>query len=92
MTDGDEAIQRAKWKKIREAAIPEPDSTEDVSYAPKESLREKFKSSGLQVIIKMATIELTPEKPEFSSGSWHVSSPNTGKTEITKLSTKWQCR
>jgi hypothetical protein len=25
------------------------------------------------VIVKMASIELTPEKPEFSAGSWHVS-------------------
>lgn len=89
MTDGDETTQRAKWSKIRDAIIPEPDSAEDVSYATKESLREKFKSSGLQVIIKMATIELTPEKPEFSSGSWHVSSPKTRKTEMIKLSTKW---
>jgi hypothetical protein len=46
-----------------------------VDYAPKQSLREKFKEKGLQVIVKMASIELTPEKPEFPAGSWHVSKP-----------------
>lgn len=27
---------------------------------------------GLQVIFKLATIHLTPEKPEYEGGSWHV--------------------
>lgn len=35
-------------------------------------LREKFKDSGLQIIIKMASIELTPDKPEFPAGGWHI--------------------
>lgn len=35
-------------------------------------LREKFKKAGLQVIVKMASIELTPEKPEFPAGGWHI--------------------
>lgn len=26
----------------------------------------------LQVIVKLASVELTPEKPEFEGGSWHV--------------------
>jgi hypothetical protein len=26
----------------------------------------------LQVIVKLATIELTPDKPEYSGGAWHV--------------------
>jgi hypothetical protein len=28
--------------------------------------------TGLQVIVKLANIELTPEKPEYDGGSWHV--------------------
>lgn len=36
-------------------------------------LRRDFKDSGLQVIVKMASIELTPDKPEFPVGGWHVS-------------------
>lgn len=35
---------------------------------PTDNLRDKH----LQVIVKMASIELTPEKPKFSGGSWHV--------------------
>jgi len=27
---------------------------------------------GLQVIVKLANIELTPEKPEYEGGTWHV--------------------
>ncbi|KAE8369834.1 hypothetical protein BDV27DRAFT_152713 [Aspergillus caelatus] len=31
-----------------------------------------FRSTGLQIIVKLANIELTPEKPEYPGGSWHV--------------------
>ena len=54
--------------------LPEPDDEAEVNYLCQESLREKFKDTGLQVIVKMVTIELTPEKPDFPMGSWHVSS------------------
>ena len=39
---------------------------------PARTLRAKFKDSGLQVIVKLASIELTPEKPLFAGGEWHV--------------------
>lgn len=35
-------------------------------------LRTKFAQSGLQVIFKLANIHLTPEKPEYDGGGWHV--------------------
>ncbi|KAG9246200.1 hypothetical protein BJ878DRAFT_417509 [Calycina marina] len=35
-------------------------------------LREKFASSGLQVIFKLANIYLTPKDPVYEGGSWHV--------------------
>ncbi|KAK7741270.1 hypothetical protein SLS63_000823 [Diaporthe eres] len=35
-------------------------------------LREKFEARGLQIIVKMASIELTPENPEIPAGSWHT--------------------
>jgi hypothetical protein len=69
----DRHIARAKWEKVREAKLPEPRQFEEIDYAPEKSLREKFKENGLQVIVKMASIELTPEKPEFPAGGWHVS-------------------
>ena len=36
------------------------------------NLREKFKDRGLQVIVKLANIHLTPDKPEYAGGTWHV--------------------
>jgi hypothetical protein len=45
-----------------------------VDYEPASGLRllDKFRVSGLQVIVKMASIELTPKKPYFYPRSWHV--------------------
>lgn len=47
---------------------------EEIEYAPRDTARlaHKFKKAGLQVIVKMTSIELTPEKPEFSAEEWHV--------------------
>jgi hypothetical protein len=36
------------------------------------NLEEEFRDRGLQVIIKLASVELTPEKPEYNGGSWHL--------------------
>ena len=71
--DHAEAAQQSRWKHIRDPILPEPDDMSKVDYLCRESLREAFKATGLQVIVKMATIELTPEKPEFPIGGWHVS-------------------
>ncbi|KAK6084500.1 hypothetical protein SCUP234_03289 [Seiridium cupressi] len=62
-----------KWKLLREPVILEP-VFGDVKYitSPSKRLAHKFRESGLQVIVKMASIELTPEKPEFPAGGWHV--------------------
>jgi hypothetical protein len=59
---------------FRKPVIPEA-SFMDVDYAPLpgERLVDKFQKSGLQIIVKMASIELTPEQPEFPLGGWHVS-------------------
>ncbi|KAK4163299.1 hypothetical protein QBC43DRAFT_319850 [Cladorrhinum sp. PSN259] len=53
---------------------PPPFSKSKVNYDvnPARTLRSMFKDTGLQVIVKMASIELTPEKPEFPAGGWHV--------------------
>lgn len=66
-------IGREKWREIREAILPEPLPFEPLIYQVKRALHSKFKETGLQVIVKMASIELTPEKPEFPAGGWHVS-------------------
>lgn len=66
-------IYPGEWLQGREAILPEPREFAEIDYSPKRRLRRMFKKHGLQVIVKMASIELTPEKPHFPAGSWHVS-------------------
>lgn len=69
------------WRNMRDPDFPMPDKAPDnISYKPHHTLRDSFKSNGLQVIVKMATIELTPEKPEFPQGGWHVGYPTLSRT------------
>lgn len=68
-----EWITKLKWREIRDPLLPEPRDFEPVEYCALQTLRDRFKDTGLQVIVKMASIELTPEKPEFPAGGWHVS-------------------
>ncbi|KAF8638672.1 hypothetical protein AX17_002033 [Amanita inopinata Kibby_2008] len=35
-------------------------------------LKRDYGECGLQVIVKLANIHLTPEKPEYEGGTWHV--------------------
>ncbi|KAG9247975.1 hypothetical protein BJ878DRAFT_538812 [Calycina marina] len=56
---------------IKEPILSGSSDTMEINYFGTESIREKFKKTGLQIIVKMATIELTPDKPEFSMGGWH---------------------
>lgn len=69
-----EAVE--EWRGIREPLhIKQPVFGQPkVNYAvdPAKALGHKFKNSGLQIIVKMTSIELTPEKPEFPLGGWHV--------------------
>ena len=45
-------------------------------FTPPDSLaaadRVNLRGRRLQVIVKLANIELTPDKPEYAGGSWHV--------------------
>ena len=36
------------------------------------NLKRAFMKKGIQVIVKLANIELTPEKPCYEGGTWHV--------------------
>jgi hypothetical protein len=71
--DTDPAI--IEWKETRKPVHPCVPEFEDIDYAPhaKARLAHKFKEMGLQVIVKMTSIELTPEKPEIPTGEYHVS-------------------
>lgn len=65
-----------KWRILRKAVHPEPGSPGDDNRSyqvpPECRLATKFKESGLQIIVKMASIELTPDKPVFPAGGWHI--------------------
>ena len=55
-----------------EIVQPEPGLFSPPTPHPPLDLRLKYIDSGLQIIVKLANIELTPTKPRFEGGSWHV--------------------
>lgn len=63
------------WQETQPIQMPEPSE----EFKPPNchssecvDLRKKFREGGLQVIVKLANIELTPEKPDYKGGSWHI--------------------
>jgi hypothetical protein len=59
------------WWESRRPIIPDaPDFTPP--ELPVGPARVDLRGRRLQVIVKLATIHLTPEKPEYAGGSWHV--------------------
>ena len=38
----------------------------------KVDLQKEYADRGLQIIVKLANIHLTPEKPKYDGGTWHV--------------------
>lgn len=56
--------------------VPEPDTYEKRERSSTDKKAHKFDKSfpgkKLQVIVKLANIHLTPEKPSYNGGSWHV--------------------
>lgn len=83
-----------KWMMLRKPVFREPKPYVEVNYDPyttlegtrkdKGGLFRKFKASGLQIIVKMASIELTPEKPEFPAGSWQLAFKCPGGEDLEK--------
>ncbi|MEV6684338.1 DUF4246 domain-containing protein [Streptomyces sp. NPDC051130] len=59
------------WWQNRRPVIPDaPEFTRPES--PGEADRVDLRGRSLQVIVKLATIHLTPDTPEYPGGSWHV--------------------
>ncbi|MFF5763671.1 DUF4246 domain-containing protein [Streptomyces tanashiensis] len=59
------------WWENRRPAVPDaPAFTPPES--PDASARVDLRGRGLQVIVKLATLHLTPDEPEYAGGSWHV--------------------
>ncbi|QPP10768.1 DUF4246 domain-containing protein [Streptomyces bathyalis] len=59
------------WWQNRRPAIPDAPAFTSPEL-PDESARVDLRGRRLQVIVKLATIHLTPDKPEYPGGSWHV--------------------
>ncbi|MFF8670178.1 DUF4246 domain-containing protein [Streptomyces sp. NPDC015242] len=65
-----EAAQDDWWENRRPVVPDAPAFTPP--ELPDASARVGLRGRRLQVIVKLATIHLTPEKPEYPGGSWHV--------------------
>ncbi|KAF5859558.1 hypothetical protein ETB97_002733 [Aspergillus alliaceus] len=65
-----------EWLSSRPIGKPEPigdfKSKGEVKYPDPVRVRQQFRAQGLQVIVKLANIELTPDKPLYDGGSWHI--------------------
>ncbi|KZP11236.1 hypothetical protein FIBSPDRAFT_1050866 [Athelia psychrophila] len=73
--DEDDYWQRLKDWRLTLLVYPEPEDFVDpgeTEEANLSDLRDEFAKTGLQVIVKLANIHLTPEKPEYAGGTWHV--------------------
>lgn len=64
-------MRRHQWEvKNGRLVVPEPERFVPPQDCTIPSLGREFRS--LQIIVKLANIQLTPEKPEYSGGLWHV--------------------
>jgi len=73
--DMDEYERQEKWEKSsRVLVMPEPGLFKPFVYSERDKvdLKTQFAEQGLQIIVKLANIELSPEKPDYEGGSWHV--------------------
>jgi hypothetical protein len=83
-TEGDYYERLDEWaRNTRRVVKPEPEKFElprwDLNTDGKQlndemrvDLKKEFRERGLQVIVKLANIHLTPEKPNYAGGTWHV--------------------
>lgn len=69
LNDWEEDIRRAVPCDPEEFEPPPSKAYRNIEIV---DLFKDFAGHGLQVIVKLANIELTPEKPSYAGGSWHV--------------------
>ncbi|RFU81038.1 hypothetical protein TARUN_1131 [Trichoderma arundinaceum] len=61
---------RSEWKDDGDLIHDRP---VDPDHEPhKVALQDEFRKQGLQVVVKLESIELTPENPTYSNGSWQL--------------------
>lgn len=70
----DSEMWQYKWEVLRHPILTnaEPYKPTDYTTEPGQRLVDRFRESGLQVVVKMTSIELSPEKPDFPGGKWHI--------------------
>jgi hypothetical protein len=62
-----------QWARdIRQIVRPEPGTFVEPPNDTQMDLKDDFAEKGLQIIVKLANIHLTPDKPEYEGGTWHV--------------------
>lgn len=60
------------WEEfVREAEQPDPEDFKPPHLRILD-IHKEFGHRGLQIIVKFANIELSPEKPTYGGGAWHV--------------------
>ncbi|ANB04355.1 hypothetical protein SAM40697_0392 [Streptomyces ambofaciens] len=59
------------WWENRRPVVPDAPAF-TAPEVPDESARVDLRGRRLQVVVKLATIHLTPDQPEYAGGSWHV--------------------
>ncbi|KAF9523655.1 hypothetical protein CPB83DRAFT_862555 [Crepidotus variabilis] len=65
--------RREEWIEVTQKLVyPEPKKFKPITSPSDYDLKKAFGTRGLQVIVKLANIELTPAKPKYEGGSWHV--------------------
>ncbi|KAK0554589.1 hypothetical protein OC846_002065 [Tilletia horrida] len=69
-------LETRKWVRIPVKAF-EPEKIEPADLS--------LKNRKLQIIVKMATIHLTPSKPEYEGGAWHVEGTHREKICATGI-------
>ncbi|CAG7942647.1 unnamed protein product [Penicillium salamii] len=61
-----------KWRNALPLIIPEPGEFKPRNVYEDLDLRKHFPKTNLQVIVKLANIELSPDNPTYKGGSWHI--------------------
>ncbi|KAE8346796.1 hypothetical protein BDV24DRAFT_147427 [Aspergillus arachidicola] len=70
---GDDSSEGEQSRPVKTIKVPEPGKLSHLRWnSSKFNLHDEFRYTGLQIIVKLANIELTPQKPEYQGGSWHV--------------------
>ncbi|KDE78354.1 hypothetical protein AO1008_04742 [Aspergillus oryzae 100-8] len=67
------------WDASRPIILPEPH--EETEYK-RVDLRKEFPGQRIQVIVKLANIELTPESPDYEGGSCHIEGQLVGAINL----------